>query len=90
MKISVSKIFETEKFPEQLIYKSVMDHINSSGFPKNLLIKNLVIQENHIVSKLKNVNALVLKGQKVLDQVETGNSSLKRECSILLNELKYS
>jgi len=88
MKISVSKIFKTEKFPENLIYKSVLEHINNSGFPKNLLIKNLVIQEGHINFKLKNINNLIFKGQKALTQVETGNSSLKRECLILLEELK--
>lgn len=88
MKISVTKIFETEKFPEKLIYKSVLEHINNSSFPKNLVIKNLVIQEGHIVSKLKNVNTLILKGQKALDQVETSNSFLKKECSALLNKLK--
>jgi len=88
MKISVTKIVETEEMPEQLIYRSIQEYINKSSFPKNLVIKNLIIQENHTDFKLKNVNTLLLKGIKALDQLRSGNSSLKKECSILLDKLK--
>ena len=88
MKISVTKIVETEEMPEHLIYRSIQEYINKSSFPKNLVIKNLIIQENHTNFKLKNVNNLLLKGIKALDQLRSGNSSLKNECIVLLDKLK--
>jgi len=90
MKISKTSTFEENNIPEKLIFRSIEKYVSDSKYPTGSIMSSVRIKEGKIEKNLNNVNDVIKKGTKVKGTLETENFTLRRDCLILLEDLRNS
>jgi len=90
MKFEKIKGGNNRNFSEGVLFQAIEKFIETSGYPKNLVLRKLDLIEKNIKNDDKELNNMIEKGKNAISEIMTKSNILDDKCKTLLMELKRS
>lgn len=78
----------SSNFSEGVLFEAIEKYIESTKFPKNLVLRKLDLMEKDLINRYNEIAKMIAKGRKASSDLTLKSNTLNDKCNILLRELK--